>query len=115
MTEPRSEDRKPEAADAGPRAALRLRLYISPPTPSSLRARANLNEIIGSLGSAADHVSVEIIDVTAHPLRALKDRIIVTPTLTICDDSEVPPVVGDLSNTAVVKHFLVAAFQKCPG
>lgn len=113
MTQPgQRDDGKLEEPDAAPRAPLRLRLYISPPTPSSLRARANLHEIIGSLDSASDHVSVEIIDVTAHPLRALKDRIIVTPTLTICDDSGVPPVVGDLSNAVVVRHFLEAALQK---
>jgi circadian clock protein KaiB len=94
---------------------LRIRLYIALPTPTSLRARTNLQEIVESLGRAEGEVSVEIVDVTANPLRALRDRIIVTPSLTICDDSDAPPVIGDFSNAAVVRDFIEAALRRHRG
>ena len=76
---------------------LRLRLYIAGNSPNSVRALANLRAIC-SEHFAARH-ELEIVDMLQHPLRALADGIIVTPTLVKLGPLPVRRLIGDLSDT----------------
>ncbi len=108
INEPTSEFGAPAAAGA---AKIRLRLYVAGMTPSSIRATANLRTVLDSMGQAAANLVVETVDVAANPLIALKDRIIVTPTLARCDGSDAAPMVGDLGDAALVRAFIEAALR----
>ncbi len=103
----------PAATDPPGPALVHFRLYLAPPAPTSTRASANLGAILLSLGASAHRVSIETIDVVANPLRALKDRVIVTPTLMVCGmDNVSPPIIGDLSDTRLVRSFIDAALAQ---
>jgi hypothetical protein len=92
---------------------IRLRLYIASVTPTSLRAVANLDAILKELEDSAPRILVEKVDVAIHPLQALADRIIVTPTLMQYDcENTAPPVIGDLSDAQVVRSFIENALRQ---
>jgi hypothetical protein len=96
-------------------ASVKFRLYLCVPTPSSARARANLDAIVAGLGERARNLTIETIDVAADPLMALKDRVIVTPTLMLCGRAQaLPPIVGDFSDTGLVRAYLEAALNDAP-
>jgi circadian clock protein KaiB len=83
---------------------LRLRLYVAGKSPNSVRALANLQALCEEC-LADDCWELEVIDVFAHPIRAVEDRILVTPTLL----KLTPPVVqiiGDLSQRGTVRDAL---------
>jgi circadian clock protein KaiB len=75
---------------------LRLRLYIAGNAPNSLRAMANINAICGEHFSDPD---LEVVDLLIHPLRALADGIIVTPTLIKLVPRPMRKIVGTLSDS----------------
>lgn len=83
-------------------AALRLRLYIAGNAPNSVRAVTNLRAICGAHFTGKHEL--EIVDMLAWPLRALADRIIVTPTL-LKLSKPAGRLIGDLSD---VKQVLFA-------
>jgi circadian clock protein KaiB len=84
-----------------------LRLYVADSAPNSTRAIANLAAICREhLGGKFE---LEIIDVLEHPLRALADGILVTPSLTKISPSPLAKIVGNLSDTASVLHALEIA------
>lgn len=56
-----------------------LQLYIAGDSPNSILARANLRAALGHLSK--DQATVEIIDVLQDPERALREHVLVTPTL----------------------------------
>lgn len=85
---------------------MRLRLYVAGNGPNSTRATANIRAICE--GHFASHYSLEIVDMLAHPRRALADAIIVTPTLLKLAPPPSLRVIGDLSNTAEVLLLLGA-------
>jgi hypothetical protein len=98
-----------ESVDPIAEASVRFRLYLTYPAPTSVRARSNLDAILLSLGDAARNISIETIDIASNPLRASKDRVIVTPTLMLCSGRLPQAIVGDLGNTSQVRGFIEAA------
>jgi circadian clock protein KaiB len=78
-------------------AGLLLRLYVAGSAPNSLRAIANAKAICGE-HFASGH-ELEIVDLLEHPLRALADGIIVTPTLLKLSPLPARRVIGNLSDT----------------
>ena len=79
------------------KAGLSLRLYIAGNAPNSVRAVANARAICDE-HFASGH-ELEIVDMLEHPLRALADGIIVTPTLLRLLPLPVQRVIGSLSDT----------------
>lgn len=75
---------------------LRLRLYVAGNAPNSLRAIANARAICEQHFAAA--YELEIVDLLEHPLRALADAIVVTPTLLRLMPLPVQRVIGNLDD-----------------
>ena len=75
---------------------LLLRLYVAGNAPNSLRAIANARAICDE-HFASGH-ELEIVDLLEHPLRALADGIIVTPTLLRMSPLPVQRMVGNLND-----------------
>jgi len=81
-----------------------MALYITDSGPNSVRAIANLEAI------CKEHLNgnfrLEIIDVLQHPLRALADGIVVTPSLAKLSPLPIATVVGNLSDKSGVLRAL---------
>jgi circadian clock protein KaiB len=81
-----------------------MRLYIAANAPNSALAVANLaaicNEYLG------DKFKLEIIDVLEHPLRALADGILVTPSLAKISPLPAAKIVGNLGEKSTVLRAL---------
>jgi circadian clock protein KaiB len=75
---------------------LLLRLYVAGNAPNSLRAIANARAICDE-HFASGH-ELEIVDLLEHPLQALADGIIVTPTLLRMSPLPVQRMVGNLND-----------------
>ena len=77
-----------------------MRLYIAGSAPNSLLAIANLEAI------CREHLKgihrLEIVDILEHPLRAMADGVIVTPSLSKMSPPPAANIVGNLSNTGKV-------------
>ena len=80
--------------------ALLLRLYVAGQAPNSLRAIASVRKICDEY-FASEH-DLEIVDLLQHPLRALADGIVVTPTLLRLSPLPIQRVIGNLSDTKQV-------------
>jgi circadian clock protein KaiB len=79
---------------------LHLRLYVAGKSPNSVRALANLRAICREHLSAG-RWNLEVVDLYKDPMRAVEDKIHVTPTLL----KLTPPlvqIVGDLSQQETV-------------
>ena len=83
---------------------IRLRLYIAGHAPNSARALTNLEPICEEYGK--DRFEIDVIDVLDDPLRALEDRVLVTPTLIKLSPEPVIQIAGDLSRRYDVLHAL---------
>jgi circadian clock protein KaiB len=81
-----------------------LKLYVSGRAPNSQRARSNLDEILEQ--NRPERFDLEIIDILENPMRAIKDGILVTPTL--CKIAPLPRVeiLGNLSDMEKVIQSL---------
>ncbi len=79
-----------------------LRLYIADQAPNSVQAVANLEAICREHLSLAGPYKIEIIDILKEPQRALKEGILVTPTLVKLSPPPVCKIVGNLSEKAKV-------------
>jgi circadian clock protein KaiB len=86
------------------KARLSLRLYVAGNAPNSLRAIANATKICNEHYAAAH--DLEIVDLLAHPRRALADSIIVTPTLLKLWPLPEQRVIGNLDDTGKVLMVL---------
>lgn len=75
---------------------LELRLYVAAAAPNSARARANLQDILAML--SPDDYALEVIDCLSDPLRALRDGVLVTPTLVRAAPPPSQTIVGTLSD-----------------
>ena len=73
-----------------------MRLYIASCAPNSIQAIANLELVCKEY--PAGNFRLEIIDVTKHPLRALADGILVTPSLNKISPAPAMKIVGNLSD-----------------
>jgi circadian clock protein KaiB len=94
--------KKTERSASGPAATtvVVMRLYIAGSAPNSVLAIANLEAI------CREHLKgghqLEIVDILEHPLRAMADGILVTPSLTKVSPLPAANVVGNLSDTSKV-------------
>ena len=93
-----------ERNGGAPRPVSQLRLYVAGQAPNSVRAIANLEDLRREFGQ--ERFDLEIVDVLAEPLRALQDRVLVTPTLVKLSPLPVIYIVGDLSRHYEVVHAL---------
>ena len=85
---------------------LLLRLYVSGDAPNSLSAIANARLICETHFPAA--YKIEIVDMLLHPLRAMADGIVVTPTLLRLTPLPAKRAVGNLSNSSQVLQLLAS-------
>lgn len=81
-----------------------LCLYVAGGAPNSVKAIANLEAICQRY--LKDGYKLEVVDVCEHPLRALADRVVVTPSLTKVSPGPPSNVIGNLSNTDSVLTML---------
>lgn len=81
-----------------------LRLYVAGSTPRSLRAVQNVRQVCES--ELAGHYSLEVVDIYKEPRRAMEDQIIAIPTLIKQAPGLVRRMIGDLSETAVLRQGL---------
>jgi circadian clock protein KaiB len=82
------------------RPMLQLRLYVAGNAPHSVRAIANARALCATHFEHAHEL--EIVDLLEHPLRAVADRIIVTPTLIKLAPLPVQRVIGNLDDAAQI-------------
>jgi circadian clock protein KaiB len=75
-------------------------LYVAGGAPNSVKAIANLEAICQRY--LKDGYKLEIVDVCEHPLRALSDRVLVTPSLTKLAPGKPANVIGNLGDTGSV-------------
>jgi circadian clock protein KaiB len=92
------------AERAGRPIMLELRLYVAGDAPNSLLARDNLRTLLSGL--PPDVVTLEIIDCLREPQRALRDGVLVTPTLVRMTPAPRRTIVGTLSDAARVAAAL---------
>ncbi|MDB5447610.1 MAG: KaiB [Phenylobacterium sp.] len=88
--------------EAGPKYVLRL--YITGTTPRSLRAIANLQQILAS--QPTELFDLQVIDIYQQPQAASEHQIIAAPTLVKLSPDPVRRVIGDLSDNARVLKSL---------
>jgi circadian clock protein KaiB len=96
--------KRPVQDDSPPPDVLQLRLYVAGRSPNSVRALANLRAMCGEW-LADDDWQLEVVDVFADPMRAVEDKILVTPTL-LRLTPPVVQIVGDLSQRETVVSAL---------
>jgi circadian clock protein KaiB len=82
------------------RAPLVLSLFVTDSTPSSVLARAHLENWLR--GSGSDTVRLEVIDVLERPDLAETERVLATPTLIRRHPLPRRKIVGDLSDWEAV-------------
>ena len=75
-------------------------LYVAGGAPNSVKAIANLEAICQRY--LKDGYKLEIVDVCEHPLRALSDGVLVTPSLAKLAPGAPTNVIGNLSDTGSV-------------
>ncbi len=73
-----------------------LRLYVAGPTPKSIAALRNLEDLCEK--HLAGHYRIRVIDLTKNPQLAKGDQILAVPTVVRSLPSPIRKVIGDLSN-----------------
>jgi circadian clock protein KaiB len=81
-----------------------MRLYVAGDAPNSVAARTNLRRLLASHDPATH--SLEIVDCLREPTRALREGVLVTPTLMRLEPEPVCTIVGSLSDSARVLEAL---------
>jgi len=81
----------------------KFRLYVAGDTQNSVQALANLSALCRKY--LPDQHQIELVDVFREPKRALKDHILMTPTLVKLEPAPGARIVGNLSQT----HFVLQA------
>ena len=97
-------DSKEDDAEGGP---VELVLYYTPPWPSSMKARRNLEKIL--VGYAAEAVHLTLRDLTEHPDLAEADGVVFSPTLIKKSPGAPVWMLGDLSDGSAVTDLLLAS------
>ncbi|MEO8902287.1 MAG: circadian clock KaiB family protein [Polyangiaceae bacterium] len=77
-----------------------LRLYVAGSSPNSVLAQSSIRVIMEELPPG--EVTLEVIDVLANPARALRDRVIVTPTLLRLSPLPELRMIGNLRDRAAL-------------
>jgi circadian clock protein KaiB len=85
-----------ESAAAASTGHYVLRLYTVGATPAAQRALVNLKSICD--GELKGRYSLEVIDISRHPVLAAEEQIVAAPTLIKELPAPVARLVGDLSN-----------------
>jgi circadian clock protein KaiB len=73
-----------------------LQLYVAGPTPQSVAAFRNLEQLCEE--HLAGHYCIEVIDLSKNPKRAREDQILAVPTLVRKLPPPIRKIVGNLSN-----------------
>lgn len=81
-------------------STFKFRLYVASDALNSAQAISNLHAICRRY--LPERHEIEIVDVFKEPLRALKERVFMTPTLIRLEPGPERRVVGTLSQTRVV-------------
>jgi circadian clock protein KaiB len=81
-----------------------LRLYVAGSSPRSLRAVQNVKRVCES--ELAGRYNLEVVDIYKEPHRAKEDQIVAIPTLIKQAPGLVRRMIGDLSETAVLRYGL---------
>jgi circadian clock protein KaiB len=82
------------------RSRFKFRLYTADETLNSVQAIANLTALCEI--HLPNRHEIEVVDVFAHPQRALADKIRMTPTLLKLSPLPVRRIIGTLSQTKLV-------------
>lgn len=82
--------------EQGRAAAAVLRLHVAGEAPNSVKAHANLQQILQAYPGW--NYELGVVDCLSEPERSLQDGVIVTPTLIRAVPEPVVRVVGDLRN-----------------
>ena len=94
-------------------AVVELVLYYTPPWPSSMKARRNLEKILGAY--ATDAVRLTLRDLGEHPDLAEADGVVFSPTLIKKSPGAPVWMLGDLSDATAVTDLLLASGLKPRG
>ena len=86
------------------RTKYKFRLYVAGDAPNSVQAQANL--ILVCKTHLPDSYEIEVVDVLKEPMVALKDNVLLTPTLLKLSPAPVRRIVGALSQTQTVLDTL---------
>ena len=78
---------------------IKLRLYVTGPTPSAARAVATLDDVLKEFEG---RMEVEVIDVLEDPISALNDDVYATPTVFRISPEPVRRLFGDLSRKETI-------------
>jgi circadian clock protein KaiB len=81
-----------------------FQLYIAGGAPNSVRAVANLYALCQK--HFPDSHRIEVIDILIHPLRALSEGVVVTPTLVKVSPAPEQQIIGNLSEEAELLRAL---------
>jgi circadian clock protein KaiB len=81
-----------------------LRLYVAGTGPRSIRAVQNTKRICER--ELAGRYDLEVIDIYKEPRRACEDQIVAIPTLIKVAPGLLRRMVGDLSETALLRQQL---------
>ncbi|HLQ25794.1 MAG TPA: circadian clock KaiB family protein [Acidiferrobacterales bacterium] len=92
----RRKQKKDNASGLATTTVVVMRLYVAGSAPNSLQAIANLEAICQEY--LKDSYKLEIVDVFEHPLRALADGVLVTPSLAKVSPAPGTKIVGNLSD-----------------
>ena len=91
---------KADATETPATTVVVMCLYVAGRAPNSVKAIANLEAICRR--HLKDGYKLEIVDVCEHPLRALSDGVLVTPSLAKVSPAPTSNVIGNLSDTGSV-------------
>lgn len=86
------------------RTKYRFRLYVAGDAPNSAQAQANLIALCQT--HLPDSYEIEVVDVLKEPMIALKDDVLMTPTLLKLSPDPVRRIVGALSQMQTVLDTL---------
>lgn len=86
------------------RTKYKFRLYVAGDAPNSVQAQANL--IVLCQTHLPANYEIEVVDVLKEPMIALKDNVLMTPTLLKLSPAPVRKIVGSLSQMQTVLDTL---------
>ena len=86
------------------REKYKFRLYVAGDAPNSAQAQTNLTALC--LTYLPDRYEIEVVDVLKAPMLALKDNVLMTPTLLKLAPAPVRRIVGALSQMQTVLDTL---------
>lgn len=82
----------------------RLRLYVAGSAARSLRAIDNVRRVCEA--ELAGRYRLEVVDIYKHPRRAAEDQVVAIPTLIKEAPGIVRRMIGDMSETSLLRQGL---------